>query len=167
MSIDKLIAIAEEQEKLLRFEHFDHSDAWHLGYIIVKKILENRLALSVSIRLFNGLTVFQYFPEGTGLNNESWLRRKYNTVREFETSTLLNTLHFTRRKWTFEGRGLDPAQYVSGGGGFPIRIKGTGVIGAVLVSGLPHLEDHGIIVESAAAHLKAGDVTQIPLDVKI
>ena len=33
------------------------------------------------------------------------------------------------------------------GGGFPIHLKGTGVIGAVTVSGVPQREDHGFVVE--------------------
>ena len=167
MNIDKLIAIAEKQEELLQFDHFNRSDAWALGSLVARKIQEDRLAMSVSIRLVNGLIIFQYLPEGTSLNNETWLTKKFNVVREFEASSLLNTLKFVERKWTLEGRGLDPSRYAWGGGGFPIRIKGTGVIGAVLASGLPHLQDHDILVDSIAMHLKAGDVPRIPFDAKI
>jgi uncharacterized protein (UPF0303 family) len=44
-------------------------------------------------------------------------------------------------------RGLDPMDYASAGGGFPINLKGTGVVGVVTVSGVPQREDHGFVVE--------------------
>jgi uncharacterized protein (UPF0303 family) len=167
LNLDKLITIAEKQEEILCFDRFSRADAWELGNRIVKRIQESGLALSVSIRLFNGIIVFQYLPEGTSRNNESWLRKKYNVVKEFETSSLLNTLRFAKWKWTFEERGLNPARYAWGGGGFPIRLRGSAVIGAALASGLPHLQDHGILVDSIAGFLGVEDVPHIPLNVNI
>lgn len=34
------------------------------------------------------------------------------------------------------------------GGGFPITLVGTGVIGAVACSGLPHEEDHKLLIDA-------------------
>jgi uncharacterized protein (UPF0303 family) len=39
---------------------------------------------------------------------------------------------------------MDHAQ---AGGGFPIHLKGTGVVGVITVSGVPQREDHGFVVE--------------------
>jgi uncharacterized protein (UPF0303 family) len=44
-------------------------------------------------------------------------------------------------------------QYAPAGGGFPIRIIGTGVVGAVTVSGVPQREDHNFVAECIAQHL--------------
>ena len=44
-------------------------------------------------------------------------------------------------------RGLNLMDYAPQGGGFPIHIKGTGVVGAVTVSGVPERQDHGFVVE--------------------
>ena len=166
LNLDKLITIAEKQEEILCFDRFSRADAWELGNRIVKRIQESGFAFSVSIRLFNGIIVFQYLPEGTSLNNESWLRKKYNVVREFETSSLLNTLRFAKWEWTFDGRGLNSARY-AWGGGFPIQLRGSAVIGAALASGLPHLQDHEIIVDSIAELRGVEDVPLIPLNVQI
>ena len=43
--------------------------------------------------------------------------------------------------------------YAAIGGGFPIALKGTGVIGAVACSGLPHEQDHQLLVDALCAVL--------------
>ena len=44
-------------------------------------------------------------------------------------------------------RGMDPMDFAPAGGGFPIHLTGTGVVGVVTVSGVPQREDHGFVVE--------------------
>jgi uncharacterized protein (UPF0303 family) len=167
MNLEKLTKLVKQQEEMLQFPHFDRLDAWELGNTLVKTVLEQHITLTASIRLFTGLIVFQYAPEGTNWDNERWMTKKYNTVREFEKSTLLHTLWLKQRKETFESRGLDPANYAWGGGGFPIRVKGTGVIGAFIASGLKGLEDHDYLVSAAASFLNVSNVPHIPVREKI
>ncbi|MDR1105584.1 MAG: heme-binding protein [Treponema sp.] len=167
MKIDKLIAIAEKQEELLRFPRFSREDAWKLGNGAAGIILKNGYPLSVSIRLISGLVVFQYMAEGTTADNEGWMTKKFNTVRDLEESTLLCTLRLVKRKETLESRGLDPRSYVWGGGGFPIRIKDSGLIAVFTVSGLPHLEDHAVLVDACAAFLGETNAPRFPSGVKL
>ena len=51
------------------------------------------------------------------------------------------------------GSGIDSADYVLAGGGFPVAVRGAGVIGVIAVSGLPERDDHGIIVATLCEHL--------------
>ncbi|TGW07145.1 hypothetical protein EN788_38365, partial [Mesorhizobium sp. M2D.F.Ca.ET.145.01.1.1] len=51
------------------------------------------------------------------------------------------------------GEGLDIADYVLAGGGFPVAVKGAGVIGVIAVSGLPERQDHGVVVDALCDHL--------------
>ena len=44
--------------------------------------------------------------------------------------------------------GMDEADYAAIGGGFPIIVAGTGVVGAVACSGLPHEMDHQLLVDA-------------------
>ena len=162
MDIEKNISIVEKQEELLIFPHFDRKDAWELGQLMVSRIMEEQLVLSACIRLSSGLVLFQYMPEGTNANNESWMNRKFNIVRDLELSSLLYTLRLDHKQQTLEERGLDPRLYAKSGGGFPIRIAGTGVIGAVIVSGQPHLVDHEFLVESLSRFLSIPYVPRIP-----
>ena len=167
MNLDKYISIAERQESDLCFSSFDRKDAWELGELMASRILQENLVLSVSIRLANGFIIFQYAAEGATFNNGVWMTRKFNTVIDLETSSLLNAMRLAKGKQTLEDKGLDPSNYVFCGGGFPIRVAGSGVIGAVLVSGLPHLADHEFMVESLSRFLKVQNVPRIPLNIKI
>jgi uncharacterized protein (UPF0303 family) len=167
MKIDKYIALVEGQEEALQFPHFNRRDAWELGKEFVRDILDKGIALAVNIRLLNGLVLFHYSAEGTTPDNEAWMTRKFHTVRDLDASTLLHTLRLQKRKKTLEERGLDPSYYVSGGGGFPIRVRGTGLIGAALVSGLPGLQDHNMLVECISRYLKVPDVPRIPQNAKL
>jgi uncharacterized protein (UPF0303 family) len=50
-------------------------------------------------------------------------------------------------------RGLDNADFVLAGGGFPIRVKGAGVIGCITVSGLHERDDHQLAVDGICEEL--------------
>jgi uncharacterized protein (UPF0303 family) len=167
MNLDKYATLVKKQEELLQFPHFNRRDAWDLGNIFVTEILNNKLELAVSIRLLSGMVLFQYAPEGTNLNNEHWMTRKFNLVRDKEQSSLLTLLIWKGKKESVLQQGLDPGKYVACGGGFPIRIKNSGVVGAALVSGLPHLLDHETLVECIGRYLGTAGVPRIPANVKI
>jgi uncharacterized protein (UPF0303 family) len=48
--------------------------------------------------------------------------------------------------------------FAPAGGGFPITLKGLGVVGVVTVSGLPQRDDHAFVVENIATFIG------VPLD---
>jgi uncharacterized protein (UPF0303 family) len=52
-----------------------------------------------------------------------------------------------------EALGVEPRLFAAHGGAFPIRIKDTGVVGTITVSGLPQADDHAFVVELIAAFL--------------
>jgi uncharacterized protein (UPF0303 family) len=54
---------------------------------------------------------------------------------------------FTRKQKNAEN------EYACCGGGFPLTVKNAGVIGTICVSGLPHMEDHKLIVDSLKQYL--------------
>ena len=88
------------------------------------KLHENAKEQPVAVEItVNGLAVFRYFAEGAKPDSELWLARK-----------------------------LDPNEYAAGGG-FPIRLRGTGVIGSICVSGYPdHVDDHQLIINTLAEY---------------
>lgn len=135
------------EEDLYQFQSFSHADAWELGNDLVQACagMEGPLAVEIEI---NHVIVFRYFPDGTGMFHEQWLKRKRNTVNTVEKSSLRVFYELEAsgedlyRDW-----GLPTSEYAACGGGFPIRLRNGSVIGVVAVSGLPHLRDHAVLVE--------------------
>jgi len=96
--------------------------------------------------------------KGTSPNNSDWVRRKRNTVELMEISSYAVGLALELEKSDLQAKsGLPQRDYASHGGSFPIRIKGTGCVGVVTVSGVPQREDHAIVVEALA------DMCGVPL----
>ncbi len=148
------LGILKDQEEKLQFAHFTHQDIWKLGTLMAEEAIRLELPVAISIRLFSGVTAFQYFCKGSSLNNEVWMKRKEMTVREMEMSSLrMYTLYSIAGK-TMEDKLMDRYTYACCGGGFPVRVRDVGVIGVIIVSGLPHREDHGFIVRCLKNYLR-------------
>lgn len=160
-TLDELMRLLELQEEILQFTHFTNADAWELGNMIVAEAKKRGVSVAVSIRLNNGLTVFQYCFEGKNLTNEDWMRRKYNVVKTTETSSLYLYTKLKKTERTMADIFLDENDYANSGGGFPIRVEEVGVIGAIIVSGLNHVADHDLIVKCVAKYLHTDEVPRI------
>ena len=131
-----MISMCAEQEEKFQFEHFSREDA-------------QPVAVEITV---NGLVVFRYFAEGAKPDSELWLARKRNAVDLMETSSLRFFAELEDAGETFADRKLDPNEYAAGGG-FPIRLRGTGVIGSICVSGYPdHVDDHQLIINTLAEY---------------
>jgi uncharacterized protein (UPF0303 family) len=75
----------------------------------------------------------------------------------FEQSTLRVRLAHEREGTDVHARHqLPEAEYAVHGGGFPLRVAGTGFVGSIVVSGLPQVEDHAFIVRILEEHIDAG-----------
>ncbi len=141
------------EEETLQFDRFSQSDALILGMKLVEQSLLQPKPAAVEIVL-NGLTVFRYFPDGTTRYNEQWLQWKRNTVNMKQMSSLRVFAELEQSKETMEDWFLDPKEFAACGGGFPIRIKNSGVVGFIGVSGLPHLQDHEVVINALQDYLK-------------
>lgn len=129
-------------EEKYQFDTFSQEDAWNLGVELVQVCSEMEGPLAVEIEV-NGLIVFRYFPVGTEKFMEMWLARKTNTVNTMGKGTLRVFYELQETGEDIEKDWLLPkSDYADCGGGFPIRLKNGCLIGAVAVSGLPHLRDH-------------------------
>ena len=135
------------QEEAAVFDHFSQKDALALGEVMLEICREYQLTLAIKIVL-NGMTVFKYMPEGTGRLNDVWMEKKVNTV--------LLTGWSTMRFWVMQetiGKKRDndlrpEGEYAMCGGGFPIRVNGVGVVGAIACSGTFDQEEHLFCVEA-------------------
>ena len=147
------IETTKRQEAALVFDSFNEATAFALGSAIREHGLAENMPIIIDIRTFDRPLFYAALP-GSNASNPDWARRKINVVRRFLKSTYRMVLEQQRPDRTFKvGEGLDIADYVLAGGGFPIAVKGAGVIGAIAVSGLPEREDHGVVVAALCDHL--------------
>ena len=147
------IALIQKQEETLVFPTFDEAVAFKIGSAIRDRALREDLPIIVDIRTFDRPLFYAAMP-GSNASNPDWARRKINVVRRFLKSTYRMVLEQQRPDRSFKPReGLDIVDYVLAGGGFPVAVKGAGVIGAITVSGVPESDDHGVVVEAICSHL--------------
>lgn len=147
-----LESLAEEQQALA-LGRFDYATAWQLG-ARMQAVAEAR-QLPVAIEITHGATVvFSTLLPGATPDNIDWTRRKRAVALRFHQSSLHMRLLCERHGWDFAQRfRLSPDDFAASGGGVPIIVEGTGVVGAAAVSGLPDVEDHALVAE-ALRHIR-------------
>ncbi len=137
-----------ETEEKLQFTSFNRADAFALGGFVDEEAKMLGVPVSVEIVL-NGLTVFRYFQDGCPAESTNWLQRKRNTVESQGIGSLRFGLLLEKNGQTLEDNKMKDADHAPGGGGMPINLKGTGMIGTVCVSGCPnHLDDQKIVTNA-------------------
>jgi endoglucanase len=149
-NMTEALARRRKEEELLRFVSFSNEDALALGLKIVEKAKQRCAAVAIDIEV-NGNQLFHYAMPGSNKRHALWIRRKQNMVQ----TTLISSLHAYQQlinegKDQWKDWRLNEADYGAIGGGFPIIVKGTGIIGAVGCSGLAHTDDHQLLVDSIA-----------------
>lgn len=140
----------KRSEELLQFSKFDQEDAYRLGTVLRQIGMAGEEPAAVRVVL-DGLAVYQSFPNGTTAENGVWMDRKYATVLKSGTASLRafveRELFGVKEAWQ-----EDEITHAFCGGGFPIVVQGV-FRGVALVSGLPHLEDHALLMRGIGAYL--------------
>ena len=155
LSVESDIAQMARQEERLRFKTCNEADAWTLGNLMRSAAQARNLPFVIDIRIGNRPLFYTALP-GTTPDNPAWVRRKANTVLRFHKSSYRVGREYELKGQKFDpSRGLDPLEFAPAGGGFPIHVIGTGIVGAVTVSGVPQREDHGFVVEMLCEFLGA------------
>jgi uncharacterized protein (UPF0303 family) len=88
------------------------------------------------------------------------VQRKSNVVARFHRPSYAIGLLLEQQGRQFAERySLPDADYAAHGGCFPIQVAGTGIIGAITVSGLTQREDHNLVVEALCLELQKDHTT--------
>lgn len=147
MAIEDEIEILKRQEEVLRFARFSEDDAWRLGSTMRERAAAEGLPLVIDITLA-GRPLFYAALAGTTPDNREWVRRKINVVMRYSMSSYRKGRELAAAGSSLnEDRGVLPIDMAAHGGSFPIHLEGTGVVGAVTVSGIPQRHDHGFVVD--------------------
>ncbi|MCW2508137.1 MAG: uncharacterized protein JWP68_1285 [Modestobacter sp.] len=135
---------AEEDE--LQLARFTNEDAWTLGTALVARARAEQLPVAVEVSRHSH-QLFHAAMTGATPDNDSWIQRKARVVHRFGHSSLYVGQRSREAGTTFEEQfGLDPQLFAAHGGGFPLIVRDVGPIGVVVVSGLPQVEDHRMVV---------------------
>jgi uncharacterized protein (UPF0303 family) len=142
---------AEENE--LRFAGFTNDDAWALGSALVATARREGAPVAIGITR-NGHRLFHAALPGSSPDNDAWIERKARVVDRFGHSSLyMGRLAAEEDTTAEEMFGLDPRLFAAHGGAFPILVRSVGPVGVVVVSGLPQIEDHRMVVAALRDHL--------------
>ena len=155
MTIEQDIAQIARQEQALQFDRFSVADAWAIGQKLQAAASLRKAPVAIDISLATRQVFFAAL-EGSAPDNAEWIRRKRNCVFRFSKSSYRLKLELEQAKTDLLTRtGLDAKDHAASGGSFPVTLRGTGIIGAITVSGLPQREDHSLIVGVLAEVLGA------------
>ena len=148
MTDSNSLAALLAEEQALQFPAFGTDIAWVLGNCLYERAKADNLPIAIEISR-NGQQLFFAALPGATPDNAEWIRRKRAVVQRFQHSSLYMSVEAEQKGRPFLQRfGLSEQDYAAAGGGFPIFVRGTGCVGAVVVSGLPQLEDHRLVTDA-------------------
>ena len=148
--IDADLLLLAAQERALQLASCSAETAWQLGSRLRASLLARSAGGTVEIEVARQLT-FACTTPGAAPGQANWIRRKRNTVHHFAQSTYAVGRKLERDGGTLLSRhGLDDADFAAHGGGFPLVLAGTGMVGSVVLSGLPQREDHNLVIDALA-----------------
>jgi len=156
MALSELIEAIRRQEETLVLDRCDEDVAWRLGSRLREWGSADVLPIVIDIGLFHRRLFFSALP-GSTPDNIEWARRKRNVVERYHRSSYRVGRELAAKNDTLANRyGLPLADFADHGGGFPLTLAGVGVIGALVVSGLPQRDDHMLVVRALGELLGHG-----------
>lgn len=152
MTPEELLEELVAEQGRLQFERFDFDDAYAIGLDLVATARKDRRAITIDVAV-NGQQLFHAALPGTSPDNDQWVVRKNRVVGHFFNSSFYIAKLLEAKGTSIEDAyGLPSRDYAPFGGAVPVAVKGSGVIGTITVSGLPHDEDHKMVVDAIGRH---------------
>jgi uncharacterized protein (UPF0303 family) len=152
MTDDDIVARIVQQERALALPTLDEDAAYAIGSTIHAHAKAAGLRVLVDIRTWDR-QLFLACTAGVTADNAEWVRRKANAVQRWQKPTLRMFHERGRIAIPAPQLAADVSDYVFAGGGFPLRVNGAGVVGAITVSGLTGWNDHGLAVFGLAVSI--------------
>lgn len=135
-------AILLEEQIKLTLPALTITDALEIGEIAKFFGQDSSLPIAVEVRVGDWIIYHASLP-GSSPENDWWIGRKARVVKLKQHSTLFERVFAEERgiDWHKENNLLEETHAIHGGG-LPLITKSDGFVGALLISGLPHVEDH-------------------------
>ena len=136
-----------QEELLLTLPALDMADAIEIGEIAKSFGTQRSLPIAVEVRVGDWAVYHASLP-GSTPENDWWIGRKARVVKLKKHSTMFERVLAEEQgiDWHKENNLLDETHAIHGGG-LPLITKDDGLVGVLLISGLPQVEDHLLGVE--------------------
>ena len=136
-----------QEELLLTLPALDVAGAVEIGEIAKSFGTQRSLPIAVEVRVGDWAVYHASLP-GSTPENDWWIGRKARVVKLKQHSTMFERVLAEEQgiDWHKENNLLDETHAIHGGG-LPLITKDEGLVGALLISGLPQVEDHLLGVE--------------------
>ena len=137
--------LVEEQKLIL--QTLDISTALQLGVLAQNIGINRGLPIAIEVRIGDWVIYHASLP-GSSIENNLWLERKAKVVKLKHHSTLYERVKSEEQfvDW-FVSNMVSEVDYAIHGRGLPLITKEDGFVGALIISGLPQLDDHLLGVE--------------------
>jgi uncharacterized protein (UPF0303 family) len=141
------------EEEALVLPAFDIAAAIEIGQIAFELASARELKASIEVRIGEWIVFHASLP-GTSPENDWWMARKARVVLLTGHSSIHERVlaEETDADW-FAKHGVEEEQYAIHGGGLPINVASKGLVGILLISGLPQIQDHLLGVEALTEYL--------------
>ena len=136
-----------QEELLLTLPALDVAGAVEIGEIAKSFGTQRSLPIAVEVRVGDWAVYHASLP-GSTPENDWWIGRKARVVKLKKHSTMFERVLAEEQgiDWHKENNLLDETHAIHGGG-LPLITKDDGLVGVLLISGLPQVEDHLLGVE--------------------
>jgi uncharacterized protein (UPF0303 family) len=133
--------LLEEQQRLI-LPSLSVADALEIGQIANAFGADQGLPIAIEVRLGEWI-IYHASLQGSKVENQGWIDRKARVVMLKQHSTLFERVSAQERgvDWFVENKLTDVTHAIHGGG-LPLITQGDVFVGVLLISGLPHVEDH-------------------------
>ena len=131
-----------QEEQVLMLHSLTNTDCIEIGQIATELATSQSLPIAIQVRLGDWIIYHAALP-GSTTENDWWINRKARVVRLKQHSTLYERVLAQEQgiDWHKENNLLDETHAIHGGG-IALKTKDQGFLGTLLISGLPHVEDH-------------------------
>ena len=137
----------------LQLSSLTQAEALEIGAIAQEIGLDRRLAIAIDVRMKEWIVFHASIP-GSTPDNDLWIARKARVVNATGNSTMYERVLAEEQgiDW-YAVKGLSEELHAIHGGALPLNVVGLGLMGILIISGLPQVEDHLLGVEIITEYL--------------
>lgn len=136
------------------------AEAVEIGEIAIGLGRDRNLGIAVEVRMTDWI-VFHISLPGSTPENDGWIARKARATLLTGNSTMYERVLAEEQgiNW-YESQGVTEETHAVHGGSLPLNVSGVAMVGMLLISGLPQVQDHLLGVEVITEYLaRKGELT--------